>query len=258
SHLSVTRVINASVLLELGGRAVLTDPFFNPRWPVRVREPVGLRVSQLPRLAAVLGGHRALDHWQPSSLAAYPFKADTLVYVAARSMARSARAAGFSKVEVVEWGQTRRLAADLVLDVLPAQVTAGMRANSYLLTACGIRVFIGTEARDLGPLRELREARGPVDIAVLPIDGSCLAWHRLVMTPRAALDACRILGARALVPIHYALKGVPILLQTPGSLPELLALAQGVKDLAVVPLEPGRRWTWALRAARCAETAPPA
>jgi hypothetical protein len=35
------------------------------------------------------------------------------------------------------------------------------------------------------------------------------------------------------------------LLDTPGSLEELLALARGVEHVKVVPLEPGRRWSWA-------------
>jgi L-ascorbate metabolism protein UlaG (beta-lactamase superfamily) len=245
SGVSITRVVNASVLLEFGEHALLTDPFFNPRWPVRVRERVGLTVAQLPRLTAILGGHRVLDHWQPSSLATYAFKLDTRVYVAASSMARSARAAGFSRVEVVERGETRTLAADLLLEVVPAQVTAGMRANSYVATYSGVRVFVGTEARELGPLRGLRELRGPMDVALLPIDGSSLAGHRLVMAPREALEACRALGARTLVPFHYALQAVPVLLQTPGTLAELVALARGAEDLSVVPLEPGQRWSWA-------------
>jgi L-ascorbate metabolism protein UlaG (beta-lactamase superfamily) len=245
SGLVVTRVVNASVLLELGEHAVLTDPYFEPRWPVRVREPVGLRAARLPRLTAILGGHRVLDHWQPQSLADYPFKSQTQVYVAADSMARSARRAGFSDVEVVHWGETRELTEGLLVHVVAAQAAARMRANSYVLSSEHVRVFIGTEARDLDPLREHREKNPPVDVALLPIDGSSLAGHRLVMAPRDALEACRILGARVLVPFHYALKPVPVLLQTPGSLAELLRLAPSAAGLTVIPLEPGVAWSWA-------------
>jgi L-ascorbate metabolism protein UlaG (beta-lactamase superfamily) len=64
------------------------------------------------------------------------------------------------------------------------------------------------------------------------------------MTPRDALEACGILGARTLVPIHYALKPVPVLLQTPGTLDELMEIAREVPTVTVVPLEPGERWAW--------------
>jgi hypothetical protein len=47
-----------------------------------------------------------------------------------------------------------------------------------------------------------------------------------------------------LVPIHYALKPVPVLLQTPGSLDDLSVLSRDAGALTVVPLEPGMRWRW--------------
>jgi L-ascorbate metabolism protein UlaG (beta-lactamase superfamily) len=254
SEFSITRVVNACVLLEFGEYAVLTDPYFEPRWHVRVKERIGLTADRLPKLASILGGHRVMDHWQPGSLTGYPFKAATSVYVAAPSMARSARAAGFERIEVLAWGETRELAPDLTVYVARAQTSAGMRVNSYVLSDGDLRVFVGTEARDLMPLREHRERNGPVDVALLPIDGSALAGHRLVMTPRDAIEACRILGAQTLVPIHYALKPVPLLLQTPGTLKELLVLGRNARDLAVVPLEPGQRWSWSVGSHASAET----
>ena len=79
--LAITRVINACVLLELGGDAVLTDPYFTNHWFMRFREPIGLTAHQLPRLSAILGGHSVFNHWQPSSLAPYEFKQTTPVFV---------------------------------------------------------------------------------------------------------------------------------------------------------------------------------
>src|SRR5262249_41532719 len=101
-----------------------------------------------------------------------------------------------------------------------------------------------TEARDLDPIRKYRAERPTVDIALLPIDASALMHQKLVMAPGDAIEASRILGARVLIPIHYALKPVPILLQTPGSSEQLVELAREAKDLTVVPLETGRRWTY--------------
>lgn len=249
TDLSITRVVNASVVVALGDHAILTDPYFEPRWPVRVRERVGLAVAELPRLAAIVGGHRVLDHWQPRPLAAYPHKTDTPVYVASPSMARGARAAGFARVEVVRWHETRQPAPGVTIEVVPAQRAAGLRANSFVFSNAHWRVFVGSEARNLEPLRRYREARGAVDVALLPIDGSALGGLRLVMDPRGALEACRILGARTLVPIHYALVPVPLLLRTPGTLDELLALARHAEDPTVVPLEPGVRASWRPRSA---------
>jgi len=119
-----------------------------------------------------------------------------------------------------------------------------MKVNNYVLSADGLRVFIGTEARDIEPLRKYREERPAVDIALLPIDGSALMGHGLVMNASRAVEASRVLGARILIPIHYALRPILVLLQTTDSITKLMHLAAGAPDLDIIPLETGRRWTW--------------
>ena len=106
---SVTRVINSCVLLQFGKDAVLTDPYFTKRWYMKWNEPIGMKVSQLPRLSAILGGHSVFDHWQIGSLESYEYKDVTPVFVATKSMARNARAVGFKHVEVLEWNASRRI-----------------------------------------------------------------------------------------------------------------------------------------------------
>jgi hypothetical protein len=56
---AVTRVINACVLLDIDGDFVLTDQCFRNSVGTRFREPFGLRVEDLPRLTAIVVGHRA-------------------------------------------------------------------------------------------------------------------------------------------------------------------------------------------------------
>ncbi|WP_437742658.1 MBL fold metallo-hydrolase [Sorangium sp. So ce1504] len=249
ARIAITRVVNACVVLELDGGAVLTDPYFDSHWFIGLREPIGLKVAELPRLAAILGGHGVFDHWQPGSMASYPFKAETPVFVATRSMAAKARSAGFEQVSVVDWGDVRALPGGLEVEVAPSQIVTGMKTNSYVISSAGRRIFIGTEARDLEPLRRYRASRPGVDVALLPIDSASLMGHKLVMDPRDAIEATRILGAKTLVPIHYALKGRSFLLQTPFSDRDLLLLARDAPDIDVVCLSTGTRWEHGLGAA---------
>jgi L-ascorbate metabolism protein UlaG (beta-lactamase superfamily) len=240
--LTITRVINACVLFEFRDAAVLTDPYFTQHWFMRFTEPIGLAVEQLPKLSAIIGGHSVFDHWHPASLAAYPHKSETAVYVATSSMERKARRAGFSRVEILRWGEERQLTEGLRLEVAPAQTSAGLKVNSYVLTAGPSRVFFGSEARDLEPLRRYRAAKPPVDLVLVPINGARLLGHKLVMDGRDALEATRILGARTMVPIHYSQVPIPPLLQAPFSAKELRRLEADVRDINVVWLEPGARW----------------
>jgi L-ascorbate metabolism protein UlaG (beta-lactamase superfamily) len=240
--ITITRVVNACVLIETTAGAVLTDPYFDRQWFMRLREPIGMKVSQLPPLSAILGGHSAPDHWQPNSLVTYPHKRTTPVLVATAGMMKSARRAGFRTAEVVAWHETRKLSGDLSIEVVPAQKLFGQNANIYVVSAGGVRVFVGTEARDIELLRRYGASMLAVDIAILPIDGSSFMGHRLVMGPEDAVAAARALGAKTLIPFHYALKPIPMLLQTPGSLGELTSLTAGATDLRVIPLTTGCPW----------------
>jgi L-ascorbate metabolism protein UlaG (beta-lactamase superfamily) len=51
---AVTRIINSCVLIEIGGYAVLGDPWFHDRWYLRFGEMPGMRISELPKLGVVL------------------------------------------------------------------------------------------------------------------------------------------------------------------------------------------------------------
>jgi L-ascorbate metabolism protein UlaG (beta-lactamase superfamily) len=238
-ELAVTRVVNATVLLELPGGALLTDPYFDDHWFMRFREPIGMRVDELPPLAAILGGHGVFDHWQPRSLRRYPHARTTPVFVAIPRMARAARRAGFEHVEVLAWGETRVIDRDITVTCVPGERVTGMTTNSYVVTSGPITVFVGTEARRLDPIRAVARAH-PIGVAVLPINGARLLGRPLVMDARTALDATEVLGAHTLVPIHYSQRPVPGLLRCPSGLADLEREAMG-RSVAVRVCPPGMR-----------------
>jgi L-ascorbate metabolism protein UlaG (beta-lactamase superfamily) len=238
--IAVTRIINATVLIELAGGSILTDPYFDPHWYMRFDEPIGLRADQLPPLAAILGGHGVFDHWQPASLRPYPHHRVTPVYVANNKMARSARKAGMHPVEVLGWGQQRKLGADLTVTSVPGQRITGVRTNSYIISSAGASIFIGTEARDLAPIRAVA-TNHPIDIAILPTNGARLLGRRLVMDAPTAVSAAQLLGAHTLIPIHYAQRPVPPLLTTPSRIDDLHKNLADTPGLHIEILPPGAR-----------------
>src|SRR4029450_4774737 len=152
AELSLPRVVHACVLIELGGEAVLTDPFFRQHWMVRLKEPIGMVVEQLPRLAAVIGGHGGIDHWTLTCLSGYPYKHETPVYVATEAMRAKAEAAGFLDVEVLDWNAERRISSHIHLKVVQAQSALCLKRNNYVFSANGLRIFVGTEANAIEPL----------------------------------------------------------------------------------------------------------
>ncbi len=230
---SVTRVINPCALIEVGGVAsVLSDPYFlDHRWFPMV-EPIGLDPSDLPPLDAILGGHAAFDHWQPASMQAYRHHADTTVFAATRGMARRARRAGFDRVEVLRWGERRRIHDALTITCVHGERPLGGRTNNYLVETPRVNVLVGTEARTLGPI-ERSAGLHRVDAAVLPIDGLTFLGRRLVMDAEMALRATRALGAKHLFPIHCSQRAVPGVIGCPSGIGHLRQLTVAANDVTV-------------------------
>lgn len=237
---TITRNIHGSVLIEMGRHKVLTDLFFKDYWFARMHEKRGLEAAKLPRLSAIIGCHGVFDHWHPKSMKAYRWKGETPVFCASPAMVKSAKKAGFAKARVVQWGENVVLDG-LTIETLEAQYITGMKVNNYVLQVGNRRVFFGSETRDIGPLIRYRESHAPVELAILPIDGSTFLGQRFVMLPHEAFNATRILGAVHMVPVHYSLKSIPPIFQTPANLNDLEFEAEQAPDIKVSVLPTGER-----------------
>ena len=168
---SITRIANACVLMEIGNHKILTDPFFwNPAF-MGINEKIALQPEELPLLSAIIGCHSIIDHWQIHTLSSYQYKDQVPVFVATRSMAKKAYEAGFHNVEVLEWNDYRSISDGLFLEVIKAHKGFGLKANNYVLSTQGLRVFFGSEARDIKPLEKYRLSNHAVDIVIAPVNG---------------------------------------------------------------------------------------
>ncbi len=249
SPLAITRVANSCVLLEIGGYAVLTDPFFTERWHLHAGEPFGLTVRDLPPLAAIVASHSYPNHWDLRALRRYPHKTTTPVYVSSARMARQARAIGFSQAEFLAWGQLRRPVPGLSIEAAPAGRTLWFRHNAYVISGGGLSVFFGGEIRHPELLR-----RYHADVALLPVNGlRAIVGPPIVMGPEQAVDGTNALGARVLVPVHDAHGEDDLLapvIRRHGSGADAATLTRAVASAPeVVNLPTGRRWTYPVRPA---------
>lgn len=247
ADLAVTRVANACVLLEMGGQAILTDPWFTERWYLRRGEPLGLTVADLPPLTAIVATSFAVNHWDLRALRDYRHKAATPVFVSAARMARQARALGFPSVERLHWNQTRELGPTLSVEAVPAGRTMVWRNNAYVFTSGQTRVLFGGEIADVAWLERSRTLHSPVAVAMLPVNGlRPVVGPALVMGPEQAVAAANAVGAAVLIPVHDAHARDPLSLffRRHGSAEDAKALAAAAPTgVDVVCLAPGERWT---------------
>lgn len=235
---AVTRIANACVLLEIADAVVLTDPWFVKSWAFN--EHATVTVEDLPRLTAIIGSHWVRDHWGMAELATYAHRAETPVYVACENMVERATQAGFANVEVLAWGEQRRLTDLVSIEAVEDHERKGLITTNYALTSPDARIFYGGETLELAALERYRESGDAFDAAVGPINGMRLLGRQLVVTAGEMVEATRILEAPVLVPIHYAHRSIWPFVKVGCSIGDLRAVQDG--DIEIVELQPGERY----------------
>lgn len=105
------------------------------------------------------------------------------------------------------------------------EIVYGGEACGYVMEFVnGVKIYHAGDTNVFGDMKIIRELYEP-SIAMLPIG------DRFTMSPREAAYAARLLGARTVVPMHFAT--FPLLTGTPGALKDL------VRDVEVVEMKPG-------------------
>ena len=111
------------------------------------------------------------------------------------------------------------------------QTVYGGEAVGYVITfESGLKVYAAGDTNVFSDMAIIGDLYQP-DVALLPIGDF------YTMGPREAAYAMRLLGAPAVVPMHYAT--FPALTGTPGALREALG-AFGLSAVEVLDLKPGQ------------------
>jgi len=248
-RLTVSWLGHATVLLNLVGSSVVTDPVLEPRigvgrgrvklGPRRLVQPA-LRKRELPRLDAVLLSHAHMDHTDLGTLRAIPPSTRVVVQSGNRDLVRR-----FHEVDELAWGERTRIGALEVESVETRHWGARMVTDryrgwgGYLLRKRGLTVLFGGDTAYTDALDHLgRRAR--IDLAILPI-GAYDPWISNHASPEEAWRMFQRLGATYFLPIHHStfrLSREP--LDEP--MRRLLAIA-GPEQWRVVISEVGETWT---------------
>ncbi|WP_133405571.1 MBL fold metallo-hydrolase [Parashewanella tropica] len=242
---TITRINNACVLISIGEHHILTDPYFLDVSFIGITELAAIEVKDLPPLTAILGCHDVTDHWQMEGLVDYPHdKDDVTLFVAMDSQVITAKEAGFSQVEVLEWGEKRTLGANLIIESVEGQNMLKWTVNNYVIRLGATAIFFGGEARDLSPLAEYYKNNGSVDIAILPVNGvHLMSYYQLVMTAKEAVEATKLLGAKQLFTIHDAHRPIPFFININSSGEDAEIAASKETNIEVIRMPTGQVWS---------------
>ena len=216
--MKVTYIGHATLLLELGGVRVLTDPNFDEhlgRFLPRVSRP-GIPLAELPKLDALLLTHAHADHLSFVSLAALPRDIPLIAPPAVqRWLAKRghAHAVPLAPGEALTVGTvTIRAAAARHLGARYGYDRWRSAANMYLLDDGTHSAFFAGDTAltpDTHAMVEahLHDTARELDLALLPIGHApwwkAKSFRKGHLTSEDALALFEVLRAKILVPYHW-------------------------------------------------------
>lgn len=209
--LRLTYVGHATVMIELDGVRIITDPVLGRRLgPLRRHGPAP-DPAAFGEVDAVLISHGHPDHFHGPSLRAIP---GAPVLVVPRGLGRHASRGGAQESHVPD---VREVSANDHLDVGPVRITAvparhprwprqrSARPLGFLIEGSTRIYFAGDTALYPG----MAGLAGHVDVALLPVGrwGPPRGPHRL--DPSTAVDAAALVCADVAIPIHWGTLYLP-------------------------------------------------
>lgn len=213
ARIAATWIGQATVLLQLDDRFVLTDPIFTGYAGGVTHRLVapGLTIEQLPPLSAVVVSHRHVDHLSPASLRAIGPK--TPLVVIPPGAAADVPAGPYRVRELSRWETDDE--DGLRITAVPVAHNGGrffdakshpLAFTGYVIQYHGLTVYFpGDTAFDPEDFEAVALSFPRIDLALLPIGPiePHLTTRRNHMNPSDALEAARLLGAVEMLPIHH-------------------------------------------------------
>ncbi len=210
--LRVTFVNHATLLIQIDGRNILTDPIWSDRCspvsfagPKRHRPP-GIRFDDLPKIDVVLVSHNHYDHLDIPTLRALQSRFHPRILTPLGNSALMARYG--IRAEDMDWWQTKGN-----VTLVPAQHFSARGLSDRNATLWGGFVITGSRcsvyfAGDTGwgdQFGEIARRFSPIRLACLPIGAYLPRWFMQPahINPQEAVQAHHVLAAKTSLAMHY-------------------------------------------------------
>ena len=249
SGLRVTWMGHSTLMIEIGGARILTDPVFgdyaSPGWYAGRKRfhPVPARLSELPRIDAIILSHDHYDHlctptWR--ELAHMQVPIITSLGVGERIEKLGVEA---TRITELDWWDGYQLGTSgVTITATPAQHFSGRGLtdrnrtlwSSWVIASSAHKVFYSADTGLTAELEEIGRRLGPFDLSMIEIGASHPAWEAIHLGPEKALRALGMLGGGAMLPIHWATFDLGLHVWDE-PIETLLSLAEGTEARVLTP-----------------------
>ncbi|HMN57940.1 MAG TPA: MBL fold metallo-hydrolase [Ottowia sp.] len=218
SGLRATWLGHSTVLLEVDGWRVLTDPVWGPRaspligvGPKRF-QPVPVALRELPAVDAIVVSHDHYDHLDYPTIKA--LARSNVPFVTSLGVGAHLQAWGIAseRIHELDWWESWTVPnTGLTITAAPSQHFSGRTLktrNSTLWSSMVVRgprhaVFFSGDTGLSGEYAAIRARLGPFDLALLEVGAYYPAWGDMHLGPDHALQALALLGHPPLLPVHW-------------------------------------------------------
>jgi len=214
--LRATWLGHSTVLLEIDGYRVLTDPVWGPRasplalaGPKRY-QPVPVTLKSMPSVDVVVISHDHYDHLDYPTIRALA-KSD-VPFVTSLGVGAHLEAWGVAprRITELDWWESHALRG-LTIHAAPSQHFSGrtLRSrNATLWSSFVIRgerhaVFFSGDTGLTTEFQAIRERLGPFNLVMLEVGGMHPSWGDIHLGPENALKALALLGGGPFLPVHW-------------------------------------------------------
>ncbi len=214
--LRVTWMGHSSVLIEIDGKRILTDPVIGRasfvQWagPKRFFE-YPLPMGQMPPLDAIIISHDHYDHLDV--LAMKQLANITTPFYCSLGVGAHLEAWGIAKSRITEmdWGQTASVGNDLTITATPARHFSGRGVtnrnqtlwSSFVIKGSRHNVFFGADSGWFPGFSDIGNQFGPFDLTMLEVGAYGEGWPDIHMGPDHATNAHLALKGKVMMPIHW-------------------------------------------------------
>lgn len=211
----VTLVGHATVLLQVAGMNIVTDPVWSERagplsWlgVKRVRPPA-IAFDDLPLIDVILLSHSHYDHLDRPALAALERRDRPLLVTGLKV----GRITPCTKIVELDWWQRHALRDNIAVTYVPAEHFSARGPfdrnktlwGGFVLETQAGRIYFAGDTGDGPHIVAIAERFGPMTLSMLPIGAYLPAWFMapVHMSPPEAVAAVATLQSRLTLPIHY-------------------------------------------------------